>query len=83
MAENINQNTGKDVHILYAAVFEVLGLEEGEMAGRSPAFYPFGKSTLALITRGEPSLYQLSPAQSGPLHLFFGGRHSAKTTPVN
>lgn len=82
MAENINQNTGKGVHILYAAGFEVLGLQEGELAGRSPAFYLFGKSTLALITRGEPSLHQLSPAQSGPLLLFWGGTVQ-KTIPVN
>lgn len=37
MAENIKQNTGKGVHVLCAALFEVLGLEEGEMAGRSPS----------------------------------------------
>lgn len=67
-------NTGKGVHIVYAAVFEALGLEEGETAGRSPVLYLFGKSTLP-SSQGESLLstsFGTSPAQSEPLP-FWGG----------
>lgn len=81
MAENINQNTGKGLHILYAAVFEVLGLEEGEMAGSRPVFYLFGKSTLP-SSQGE-SLLSTSSLLPKVGHYTFFGEAQCKTTPVN